>query len=176
MYFKADYIRLNLSSVCDFPQMFIDKSKEFYDVEISDFEIDVKYYEHVSNSHGCPINGVTNWGGRIENAPRNYPGWTGHISFFAQNNKNTHVDYASNMLFNSYGYGFRGFHTGGGCPGRINEYKTNIGFYFFLEDFPILVKNKEKWSILKTFENKRESWESFAALKYSNISTKYSHA
>jgi hypothetical protein len=165
--FKSDYIRLNLSNVCDFPQMFIEKSKEFYDTDISNLELDIKYYDHVSNSHGCPINGVTNWGGTIEGAPRNYPGWQGQISFFAQNNKNTHIDYASNMLFNSYGYGFRGFHTGSGCPGRINEYSAKIGFYFFLEDFPKLAANKKKWNLLKTFNNNQDSWSSFSALKYS---------
>lgn len=28
----------------------------------------------ISNSHNCPENGVTNWGGRVEGAPRGYPG------------------------------------------------------------------------------------------------------
>jgi len=33
----------------------------------------------VSNTHYAPINGVTNWGGRSQDAPRSYPGWTGRV-------------------------------------------------------------------------------------------------
>jgi len=33
----------------------------------------------VSNTHDCPINGVTNWGGRNDNAPTGYPGWHGRV-------------------------------------------------------------------------------------------------
>ena len=33
----------------------------------------------VSNSHECPMDGKTNWGGREQDAPRNYPGWQGRV-------------------------------------------------------------------------------------------------
>lgn len=142
---KSDYIRLNLTSVQDFPHMFIEKSMEFYGIEISELMVKVSYSD-VSNSHGCPINGVTNWGGRLENQPRSYPGWSGNIKFNSKSKKNNRDFFLDSPIK------FRGFHTGAGCPGRINEYKTDIAFYFFLEDFPILKKNKEKHKILGSFE------------------------
>lgn len=41
--------------------------------------LDVGWSDSVSNTHSCPHNGVTNWGGRVEGAPRGYPGWCGRI-------------------------------------------------------------------------------------------------
>lgn len=35
----------------------------------------------VSNSHNCPLNGVTNWGNHRPGAPRGYPGWQGRIEY-----------------------------------------------------------------------------------------------
>lgn len=43
------------------------------------FGWNLSYSPNVSNSHDCPIGGVTNWGGRDENAPTGYPGWHGRI-------------------------------------------------------------------------------------------------
>lgn len=34
---------------------------------------------NVGNTHDCPLDGVTNWGGREEGAPRSYPGWEGRV-------------------------------------------------------------------------------------------------
>ena len=36
-------------------------------------------FQEVSNSHYCPIDGVTNWGGRTPGAPRSYAGWYGRV-------------------------------------------------------------------------------------------------
>jgi hypothetical protein len=33
----------------------------------------------VSNSHSCPMNGVTNWCNRDKSCPSNYPGWNGRV-------------------------------------------------------------------------------------------------
>lgn len=43
------------------------------------FGWNLSYSLSVSNTHHCPIGGVTNWGGRDENAPTGYPGWHGRI-------------------------------------------------------------------------------------------------
>jgi hypothetical protein len=40
---------------------------------------DISYSRTVSNTHHCPLDGKTNWGGRDRNLPRNYPGWTGRL-------------------------------------------------------------------------------------------------
>lgn len=56
------------------------------DPKSSDFKIEISFKRpdymsnqridnfDQSNSHHCPENGVTNWGGRVEGAPRGYPG------------------------------------------------------------------------------------------------------
>lgn len=36
-------------------------------------------YGEVSNSHSCPIDGVTNWGKRKEDEPTSYKGWNGRV-------------------------------------------------------------------------------------------------
>ena len=43
------------------------------------FGWNLSYSPSVSNTHECPVGGVTNWGGRTENAPTGYPGWHGRI-------------------------------------------------------------------------------------------------
>jgi hypothetical protein len=146
--------------------MLIEKSMELYRIEISNLSISVKYGD-VSNSHGCPINGHTNWGNRNPELPRSYPGWRGQIQFESKCEKNILDELTARATFRGdpplalwldFPIKFKGFHTGTGCPGRINEYKTNIEFYFFLDDFPLLKKNKEKYSILSSFQNDR-SWD-----------------
>lgn len=39
----------------------------------------IVYREQVSNSHECPANGVTNWGGREKYDPISYPGFKGRV-------------------------------------------------------------------------------------------------
>ena len=56
------------------------------------------------------------------------------------------MESVGDILFNQYGTatGFRGFHTSSGCPGSIGgDNPMNIGFYFFLEDFPKLAESYE---------------------------------
>lgn len=163
-----DYIRINLSSVQELPELFIKSYKKFYDIQITDLKIDVKF-QSVSNSHHCPFDGVTNWGGRVEGAPRYYPGWYGHISFFSTKKIKKQDNEKERSPFWIYddliGYHrFRGFHFSSGSPGRLNQYKTDGGFLFFLDDFPLLKENKEKYDLLSTFENNK-IWES-QFLKY----------
>jgi hypothetical protein len=150
---KSDYIRLNLLSVQDFPEMFVEKSMELYGIEILNLAINVEYRD-VSNSHGCPINGHTNWGNRNPELPRSYPGWHGRIEFKSKREKNIQ----DNNTWCDSPIKFSGFHTGTGCPGRINQYRTNVEFYFFLDDFPLLKRNKEKYNILASFQNDK-TWD-----------------
>lgn len=49
-------------------------------------KLDLTRSDCVSNSHNCPHNGITNWGGKCLSkdgspAPRGYPGWHGRIAF-----------------------------------------------------------------------------------------------
>ena len=151
---NGDYIRLNLSSVQDLPEMLIGKSKELFNIDIKYLRIDIRFDPNVSNSHGCPINGVTNWGRRKSGSPTGYPGWYGHISFFAESEI-----YAGHTIWEGF---LRGFHSGTGGPGSISQYKTDISFYFFIEDFPLLLKNFEKAKMFKSFQNcKKDDYREF---------------
>jgi hypothetical protein len=42
-------------------------------------KLDLTWNPAVSNTHSCPHNGVSNWGGRDKKAPTGYPGWRGRI-------------------------------------------------------------------------------------------------
>ena len=156
---EKDYIRLNLKSVKDLPDMLVSKALEFFSIKVKDLEIFIRYDDSVSNSHGCPLDGETNWGGRKKDVPRSYPGWIGNIKANVNATESLVMSRdvppylrsgswnfsASEILFNNWGgqKGFRGFHTGSGCPGcSLGKYDVDIGFYFFLSDFPILQKAK----------------------------------
>lgn len=150
----VDYIRLNLKDVNDLRAMLIEKAKEFYGITITELSISVSF-GNVSNSHGCPLDGVENWSNTHKDRPTSYLGWSGNIHMKAEkaNAGNSISDGIGNTLFNRWGgRGFRGFHTGSGCGGQFNDYAMDIGFYFFLSDFPLLaakhqefVKEKEKF-------------------------------
>jgi len=156
---EKDYIRLNLKKVEDLPDLLVDKAYEFFNIKVKNLTIKVRYDDCVSNSHGCPLDGETNWGGRKKDVPISYPGWIGSIKASVNATEDLTMSRdvppyirsgswnfsASEILFNNWGgqKGFRGFHTGSGCPGSpLGEYDIDIGFYFFLSDFPMLQKAK----------------------------------
>ncbi len=59
---------------------------------------------------------------------------------------------ADSVLFNTYSGLFKGFYTSTGCGGASDgSYDMDIGFGFFLEDFPLLV---EKYNLF--IEEKRK--------------------
>lgn len=156
---QKDYIRLNLKNVKELPDMLVSKAFEFFNIKVKDLEISIRYDDSVSNSHGCPLDGETNWGGRKKGVTRSYPGWIGNIKANVNATENLIMSRdvppyirgvswnfsATDVLFNNWSgqKGFRGFHTGSGCPGSpLGEYPIDIQFYFFLSDFPILQKAK----------------------------------
>jgi hypothetical protein len=48
--------------------------------EFTKIEMTARYSPSVSNTHSCPHNGVTNWGGRVKGAPTGYPGFKINVS------------------------------------------------------------------------------------------------
>lgn len=147
---KKDWIRLNAASISEIENLIVEKAKEFWDI---DCEIDINVtFGYVSNSHGAPIGKKTNWSGLDKKYPTSFLGWSGGIKGSIKNYKKSKnsSESVSSLLFNNYcgGTGFRGLHTGSGCPGDAKgQYPMDIGFYFFLEDFPKLV---ESYEIFKT--------------------------
>lgn len=143
---NKDWIRLNLTNIKDLPDLIKEKAKEFWNINCN-IEINVTFGQ-VRNSHGAPLNKKTNWSGDNKNYPTSFPGWSGQIKGNVLNYKKGKniSESISSLLFNNYtgGRGFRGFHTSSGCPGDVEgNYPMDIGFYFFLEDFPRLAESYE---------------------------------
>lgn len=143
---KKDWVRLNLTNIEDIPKLIKEKAKEFWNLDC-EIEVNVSF-GNVSNSHAAPIGKKTNWSGKDDNYPTKFLGWSGQVKGNIFNYKKTKnsSDSVNSLLFNNYGngLGFRGFHTSSGCPGDSGgEYPMNIGFYFFLEDFPKLAESYE---------------------------------
>jgi hypothetical protein len=127
----------------------------------------LRWNNEVSNSHSCPHDGVTNWGGRETMAdgtlaPRGYPGWTGSIVWVCEWPKEFDGIYLSSDLF-SGGFGRSGrqrAHTGsgGGGGGHLNkEFNTycqspSYEFRIYASDWPGMTRYYEKqkmWNTLK---------------------------
>lgn len=88
----------------------------------NDFSVKIQhlYVKHgkVSNSHSCPVGGITNWGGK-DDLPRFYMGWRGRIKFVTSHYLPGH---ASNY------FKIMGIHTGSGGGGR-NHYEYDVSFF-----------------------------------------------
>ena len=160
---KKDWIRLNVTDVADISKLIQEKAKEFWGIDCS-VSLRVSFGQ-VNNSHGAPLGKKTNWGKQDSSAPTSYLGWSGQVvgnmSNYRKNPKSKYSESISDVLFDSYGTGtgFRGFHTSSGCPGGVDgSCPMDIGFYFFLEDFPILFEKYEFFKVeyQKVLDNENE--------------------
>jgi hypothetical protein len=135
---ERDWLRMNLEDINDLPVLMKQRAKELYNWDL-DVSFDL-WFSNVSNSHSCPIGGVTNWGQRGANSPTSYPGWSGQIRGTLKGKvpKTTFMGTIADLIKEK----FRVIHTGTGGPGRPNEYDMRIGCQLFLDDFP---KLKEKY-------------------------------
>lgn len=57
---------------------FVVKVAQFHEPLLVGFAWDIYYRKEISNTHACPINGVTNFS-RESNRPTGYSGWTGRV-------------------------------------------------------------------------------------------------
>jgi hypothetical protein len=102
---------------------------------------DFRYSETVSNSHSCPVNGVTNWCGTNDNLgyPRSYPGWTSKIYVQLSNLKYSNLSTLLNLV-EGLNTGNGGIHrTGSGnYPTRDPEdyYVMSYEISIFQQDLP----------------------------------------
>lgn len=114
------------------------------------------YQDSVSNSHSCPHDGVTNWGGRNESAPRGYLGWQGRFDYIVQSHdKQLHSYPGSSEMWT----GTR-IHTGtgGGGGAKPEEEKLflqNFGYdiKLFASDWPAMAEEYEKAKTFKILSN-----------------------
>lgn len=129
----------------------------------------MRWSDSVSNSHSCPHNGMTNWGGRsvMEDggpAPNGYPGWTGQVDWIVSCPKEWESTYLGGDLFRGVG-GFRSgrqranIGTGGGGGMQYSEkHKCHVqsfryDFKIFAADWPGMARYREKlkmWDALST--------------------------
>jgi hypothetical protein len=105
--------------------------------------------DSVSNTHACPHNGVTNWGGRKPGAPRGYPGWCGRVEWIVQWPREWDGCYPGSDLFKSRaarvytgtgGGGGMRYDKKHGCDVQTFGYDTEI----FAADWPGLARVREK--------------------------------
>lgn len=135
-----------------------------------------KYSKSVSNSHNCPRNGETNWGGNKEHGIRGYPGWTANIRLEYENEReedfNIEVTFsgkkrkeyikAPSISDITGGFGssssLTGVNTGSGGGGGGGRYGAQI----FVQDFPKIEKYVEEqiFEIEKnaTFQRMKQGW------------------
>lgn len=122
--------------------------------------------DSVSNSHSCPHDGQTNWGGHRseEGVPNGYPGWQGQIEWLVEWPKEFDGIYLGSDLFSkgTFRSGRQRAHTGtgGGAGGHFNkEFNTwcqrpQYDFKIFASDWPGLARYREKHVMWKTLSNK----------------------
>jgi uncharacterized C2H2 Zn-finger protein len=106
----------------------IEKYRDKFWVKIT--YLSLQWTQHASNSHYCPRNGVTNWGGREHNKPTCYPGFQGHIEYQMSHN----LGFGSDIMRSL------GIHTGTG--GGINDNRYGYAVTFFDADWLGLVANR----------------------------------
>lgn len=137
---------------------------EFRDPQyhLTGFAWNINYFESVSNSHHCPIDGVTNWRGDSKK-PRGYPGYYGRVWI----RLNTGMGGGAPNLSKSLTY------TGTGGSGSYNapwSRTTGHAMYswdyrFYLRDWPMIAKWVDQQKLLGTikgeslYQNHRFKWE-----------------
>jgi hypothetical protein len=102
---------------------------KFYDDDVyTKFTLDGNFEQSLSNTHSCPDDGVTNWGGMDKNAPRGYIGWRCRTGGTLQRNAKHMAEYPYKMSLDLVG-----IKTGTGGGGNENwSYDASI----FLADWP----------------------------------------
>lgn len=122
----------------------------------------MSWSDSVSNSHSCPHNGVENWAGRVDGAPRGYPGWTGRIGWLIKWPKEWEGVYLGADLFGGFGNrrARARAHTGSGSGGgmRFSE-KHGCHVQTFGYDFRIFAAD---WPGLTRYREKRIMWNKLA--------------
>lgn len=168
---EINWLRLNLEDINDLPVLMKSRFKELYD-----WDLNVAFYGlrfgSVSNSHTCPIGGVTNWSRQHKDRPTSYLGWSGRIEGTLKGNvpKLTFINSISDIITGK----FKGLHTGTGGGGSPNEYKMSIGFNMFLDDFPKLKEKYEKYLIEKEKSDTNKS--NIAKIKANAINYAKNHS
>ena len=107
-----------------------------------------------SNTHSCPRNGKTNWGGRDDGSPRSYPGWEGRIEFQAHQFSPDGTLRESSPFSGSDLFDRSGINTGSGGARGKGGYA--YGVTFFDADWPGITERCEKLDTLTTLKGDKK--------------------
>lgn len=128
----------------------------------------LRWNNMVSNSHSCPVDGVTCWSSyeAKDGRPRGYPGWQGHIQWLIEWPKELDGVYIGSDLFSkgTFRSGRQRAHTGtgGGGGGHFNrEFNTwcqrpSYDFRIYASDWPGMAR----------YYQKRQMWETLAKREF----------
>lgn len=112
------------------------------------FNVKFDWSNEVSNSHSCPLDGETNWGGGRDKdkVPRSYPGWRGTIDYvLSADPPGFSSDYFSEPHC--------GIHTGSGGSGSKGRHSCHYELRLYASDWPKMAEEHYKnhtWNILNT--------------------------
>ena len=111
------------------------ENRDKFRIEV--LEMRISRSEMVSNSHGCPRGGITNWT-RDPKKTMGYPGWHGRFSF--------KIVSENPCSFSSELFKGTGIRTGSGGGGGNGVY--GYGVEIFEDDFPGLKEEYTHWKTL----------------------------
>lgn len=128
----------------------------------------LRWSDMVSNSHSCPVGGVTCWSSREaeDGRPRGYPGWQGQIEWLVEWPQEFDRIYLGSDLFSrgSFQSGRQRAHTGtgGGAGGHMNkEFNTWCQRYGY--DFRIYASD---WPGMARYYEKQRMWNTLAKREF----------
>jgi len=138
--------------ILDYAVTKINDSYKSSGIHVVGLKVQANFNLKLSNSHSCPINGQTNWGGNRVNAPCHYKGWGGRVwlifnkfpsGFGSMNNSLIHSGTGG---YGSYNFGKElSYHQ---IEGHIlkehrNVYPLSWNCKVFIDDFPKLLATYE---------------------------------
>ena len=141
-------------------------------------------FDEVRNTHNCPANGKTNWGGRNPRVPTSYPGWSGRVWIRYNKAISGSEPFYSTLTYPGTG-GFGGY--SGPWERVSSEYFKMHGhkiskdyprpqifswdYSIFLDDWPCIYNNIEAQHIInklagtKMSANHKYMWNDAATIK-----------
>jgi hypothetical protein len=149
--------------------------KSFCPVNVIGFRWEVRWGESVSNSHQCPLSGVTNWGNRDSNAPTGYPGWSGRVWIRYDKEPDT---FGSDLFRNTLTYtgtGGYGSYDGPWTYLSTIHYRKN-GHSKRIEKRPSIYSwdyrfYEDDWPLVAEFVEQRRNWAALQDKPYERSHT-----
>jgi hypothetical protein len=119
--------------------------------KLKSIKLDVTYNSNVSNSHSCPLNGVTNHSRQDLSKPSSYPGWSGRIAFVIESS-------TKHRISASY-FKQSGINTGTGSVSnseitkQTNTSQHRYDVKMFADDFKALAYKEEVHRTFKALQD-----------------------